>query len=107
MDKQLQTARHLAKLLDSQFKVGPIKFGLDPILGLLPGGGDLISLVIALYIVLIGIQLKLPTFQIIRMLINVGLDTLIGAIPIIGDIFDIGYKGNIRNLQIIEKYKKN
>jgi hypothetical protein len=104
MDKRLKMASFLANLLDSRFKVGKYSFGIDPILGLIPGGGDLISLAISLYIVYLAVQMKLPTIKILQMLLNVGIDTIIGVIPFFGDLFDIGFKANMRNLKIIKTY---
>lgn len=104
MREHLKFARSLSKLLDSQFKIGKFSFGLDPILGLFPGFGDLVSLGLSGYIVWIGIQLKLPPERIVQMIGNLALDFLVGLIPVIGDIADFAIKSNIKNLKILEKY---
>jgi hypothetical protein len=104
MDKRFKMASFLANLLDNRFKVGKYSFGIDPILGLIPGGGDLIALAISLYIVYLGIEMKLPIAKVLQMLLNVGVDTLVGAIPFFGDLFDIGYKANMRNLKILKEH---
>jgi hypothetical protein len=104
MDSRLKTVKFIAELMDTKFKVGKISFGFDPILSLIPGGGTLFSLGFSLYIVLLGINMGLPIYKVAQMGFNVFMDTLIGAIPFIGALFDVGFKGNIRNLKIIESY---
>lgn len=105
MEKHLKTANFLAKLLDSKFNFLGIRFGLDPLLGLIPGLGEVVTVAMSLYIVWIGIQMKLPQVRIYQMLGNIVVDFLVGIIPVLGDIFDIFYKSNIRNLDILNKYK--
>lgn len=104
MQSHLKLATFLAKLLDSQFKLFGIRFGLDFLLGLIPGIGDFISFCLSSYIVWIGYQLKLPMHAIVRMIALVVFDFLIGTIPVLGDILDLGIKANLRNLETIEKY---
>ena len=107
MKKYIKTATVLSNLLDNKFKVLGIKFGLDPILGLIPGGGDLVSLFLALYIVWIGIKMRLPQDKIARMIANVVLDFGVGLVPILGDIADITFKSNLRNLEILKQHKES
>ena len=90
--------------MDSQFKIGPWRFGIDPILGLIPGGGDLISAILAGYIVWIAIQMQIPAIRIIQIIFNLVLDLIIGVIPFFGDAFDFFYKASSRNLKILKKY---
>jgi|SRR3989344_506410 len=104
MRNHLKTVEFLTKLLESQFKIGPFKFGLDPLIGLIPGGGDLITAIISFYIVWIGVQMKLPTDKIIAMIWNVILDLLLGLIPVIGDITDFIFHANTKNLKIIKEF---
>ena len=78
------------------------KIGIDPIIGLIPGGGDLIGGVISIYIMYAGIKMGMPKATIIRMFGNVALEFVIGCIPIIGHLFDATWKSNQRNVKLIE-----
>ena len=78
------------------------KIGIDPIIGLIPGGGDLIGGVLSIYIMHAGIKMGMPKATIIRMFGNVALEFVIGCIPIIGDLFDAMWKSNQRNVKLIE-----
>lgn len=93
-------AEQLAWLMDTSISVGPFSFGLDALIGLIPGLGDLMSGMVSLWIVMRALQNGVPRSAILRMLVNVGVDTLVGAIPVAGDLFDIAYKSNIKNLKI-------
>lgn len=100
----LKSAKRITKLLDSQFNILGYKFGLEPLIGLVPGLGDIITVVLSLYLVFIGFQMHLPRKEIVRMLFNIGLDFLIGTIPVVGDISDFFYKANERNMRILERF---
>lgn len=104
MKRHLRAATILTRLLDSQFSFFGKRFGLDPIIGLIPFWGDLIALAISLYIVWVAYKLNVPIPQILRMIFNVLLDTALGAIPLLGDLSDFIYKANVSNLKIIERY---
>ena len=78
------------------------KICIDPIIGLIPGGGDVIGGVISIYIMYAGIKMGMPKATIIRMFGNVALEFVIGCIPIIGDLFDATWKSNQRNVKLIE-----
>lgn len=80
------------------------KVGLDAMLGLLPGAGDLITGAMGLYLVWEARNLGMPRWQLWRMVGNVGFDTLLGAVPVAGDLFDLMYRSNSRNLRIIRKH---
>ena len=81
------------------------RIGLDPLLGLIPGVGDLAGAALSGYIVTIAARLGAPPSVLARMLGNVAVDMLIGAIPGVGDLFDFGWKANTRNLALIERYR--
>lgn len=81
------------------------RIGLDPLLGLIPGVGDLAGAALSGYIVTIAARLGAPPSVLVRMLGNVAVDMLIGAIPGVGDLFDFGWKANTRNLALIERYR--
>ena len=100
----------MARLMDSRFRIPGTKFrfGLDPVLGLVPFAGDLASFAISggllLYMMRFGVSRKV----VVLMLLNIILDSTIGSIPIIGHIFDFYYKANTRNLNLLRKhYKEN
>lgn len=104
LKKHLKTARFLTRLMDNQFSFLGIQFGLDPIIGLYPVLGDLIGVLLSSYLVVIALELKLPTFKIFQMILNILIDFLMGVIPILGDLFDLGFKVNVRNLKLIEDH---
>lgn len=93
----------LAKLMDNAFEVPGlgVRFGLDGLIGLLPGAGDAISAAISLYIVYEAKRLGATRGQLARMVGNILIDTAVGAIPVLGDLVDIGFKANVRNLRIM------
>ncbi len=98
--------RSLTHVLDNAIVIPgtEIRFGLDPILGLLPGGGDAISSVMSVYLVAECLRLGLPKATLGRMLSNLLLDTIVGAVPFAGDLFDVGWKANTRNLKLLEAH---
>ena len=90
----------LAWLMDESIPVGPWKFGLDGIVGLIPGIGDVAGAAISAVIIARAMKSGIPKSAVMRMVINVGLDSLAGAVPFFGDIFDFAFKSNTYNLQI-------
>ncbi len=96
----------VAKLMDSAFLIPGLnrRVGLDAVLGLVPGVGDALSAALASYIIWEARQLGLPRWKIARMIGNVAMDTAIGAIPLAGDVFDVFFKANERNLRIIHEH---
>jgi hypothetical protein len=89
--------------MDNLFRIPGVnwRFGLDPILGLVPGVGDLISTALSVYILLAAVQYGVPKITLLRMGLNIGLDLLIGAIPFVGDFFDFVWKANERNVELL------
>jgi Domain of unknown function (DUF4112) len=104
--ERMALARFLADLLDQRFTIPgtSIRFGLDPILGLIPGIGDAIANLAGSAILLIAVQYRLPKIILLRMGLNVAFNALIGAIPIFGDVLSIWFRSNIRNAQLLERY---
>jgi hypothetical protein len=98
--------RALAKLLDNAITVPGTgwKIGFDPIVGLIPGIGDLIGAVLSGYIILEAARAEVPSFTLARMLLNVGIDTLLGAVPAVGDVFDAAWKSNTKNVALLERH---
>ena len=88
--------------MDGVIPIGRWSIGLDPLLGLLPGIGDLIGAVISMLIVVRAVQAGVPRIAVARMMTNIAIDTLVGSIPILGDAFDFAYKSNLKNLRIYE-----
>lgn len=103
-DQPLSSSARLATLLDSQFSIPGtnFRFGLDGLLGLIPGIGDTIAMALSLIIVAEAVSRRVRKRVVALMLGNILLDWLIGLIPIVGDIFDVVYKANLRNLRLLE-----
>ena len=101
----LARARALARLLDSAVKVPGtgVRFGADAVLGLVPGLGDVAGAALAGYLVLLAQRLGAPRAVVLRMLANVAVDTAAGSVPLVGDLFDVAYKSNMRNLALLER----
>ena len=104
--KNLKRIRKIARLLDTAIGIPgtKIRFGLEPILGLLPGGGDLLTALISAYSIYLATSFGLERSEIFKMIKNVAIDTALGSVPIVGDIFDAYFKSNIRNLEILENH---
>lgn len=96
----------LARLLDSQFGIPgtKLRFGLDAVLGLLPGIGDGASALLSLYIVAQAGSRGAPLTLILRMLWNILIDAVIGSIPLVGDLFDVAYQANNRNVRLLRDH---
>ena len=102
----LKQVARLAKLMDAQFRVPGtnFRFGLDGIIGLIPGAGDLSTFAVSGYMLWIMAQNGASGFVLARMVINVLIDALVGSIPLIGDVFDIAFKANMRNLRLMQQH---
>jgi hypothetical protein len=107
-DRALVALRKWAYLLDSAFQVPGtrMRFGLDPIVGLIPGVGDLVTGFFSVMILLHSVRLRIPKIVISRMVLNTGMDLLAGFVPIVGDLFDAGYKANLKNLRLLERHAR-
>lgn len=111
--KNKNTLAHLdavAQLMDSKFRFPgtSLRFGLDAIIGLIPGAGDIAGLMVSSYIVLVLALNGASSYVIARITLNVLVDTAIGAIPVLGDIFDFIFKSNQRNMKLVrEHYTQN
>ena len=101
----LARARTLARLLDSAVRVPGtgIRFGADAVIGLIPGLGDIGGAALAGYLVILAQRLGVPRAVVLRMLANVAVDTLGGTVPLIGDLFDVAFKSNLRNVALLER----
>lgn len=103
---RLQRLDRLARRLDRAFRLPGtrIRFGLDGVLGLVPGLGDTLTLAPAVWIIVEGHRLGLPRHRVAQMIFNSGVDWILGSVPLIGNIFDIGWKGNLRNVAQIRRH---
>jgi hypothetical protein len=104
----LDALRRWATLLDSAFRVPGtnIRFGLDAIIGLIPGLGDLSAPVFAAVLLVTGFRLRLPAVVQFRMVANAAIDMLLGLVPFAGDLVDVAWKANLRNLALLERHAR-
>jgi hypothetical protein len=98
--------RQLAEWLDTRFEIPgtKIRFGFDSIIGLIPGIGDLATTVLGAYIVIRARELGAPPLLQARMVLNLAIDALVGAIPLFGDIFDLAFKSHVRNVRMLLRH---
>lgn len=96
----------LAYLMDRSIPIGRWRVGLDGIIGLIPGLGDLIGALVSALIVAAGIQARLPRSAIARMVANVGIEAAVGVVPFLGDLFDMAWKANTKNVEIFRQALK-
>jgi len=98
--------RRIAVMMDQAVRIGPVSIGLDGLLGLIPGLGDGLSALVSAFIVIKAAQDGVPRATLARMVANVAIDSLLGAIPFIGDLFDFIFKANMKNLTLYEQAMK-
>jgi hypothetical protein len=103
---ELKSLERLADLMDSRFVIPgtSIRFGIDSLIGLIPGLGDTVSLAVSAYIIGHARKHNVPSHVRARMIFNAFFDWLIGLIPFIGDIFDVGWKANRRNIALLRRH---
>ncbi len=103
---QVHELERLGQVLDSAFAISgtPFRIGLDGILGFIPGVGDTMGAALSTYIIFKAARLGIPKRVLLRMAGNVALETVVGMVPIAGDIFDIAWKANIRNLALLRTH---
>ena len=99
-------AKGLARVLDDLIRIPGTKIGigLDPIIGLIPGVGDMAGGLLSTYILMVAARQGVPTSVLLRMLGNIALDSLVGIVPVVGDLFDFGVKANRRNVDLLERF---
>lgn len=102
----MKTASLLANALDNSFNFFGRRFGLNGLLGLIPGAGDIITTGLSLYIVWIGVKMQLPVPKLAEMIGNVAINFFIGLVPVLGDAVDFFHKANLKNLHILQDYAK-
>ena len=106
MSNDVRVARGLTRVLDELVRIPGtnIRLGLDSIIGLIPGVGDLAGAAMSGYLILAAGRLGAPKAVLLRMLGNVAFDSMIGVVPLLGDLFDVAFKANTRNLKLLERY---
>ncbi|MFW8636125.1 DUF4112 domain-containing protein [Cribrihabitans pelagius] len=104
--ERLEQLERLAGRMDKAFRLPVIgtRIGWDSILGLIPGVGDALTLLPAGYILISAHRMGVPNTTLARMVANTGIDALIGSIPLVGDLFDIGWKANSRNVVLLRRH---
>jgi hypothetical protein len=104
-EDRLETLRGLVRLLDGAVRIPgtSFRFGLDALIGLVPGIGDVAGAALSGFVVLAAIRVGVPAAVLLRMLLNVGIDMAIGAVPLAGDLFDFAWRANARNLALLER----
>ena len=102
--KKINSLRRLSQLLDNAIGIPGTKyrFGLDPILGLIPGGGDTIAGALGAYIIIEAARMGIPRKVVWKMVGNILFDSLVGTVPALGDLFDVAWKANVRNMTLLE-----
>jgi hypothetical protein len=105
-DERLRWVEHVARLMDSQFRLPGtrFRFGLDPLLGFIPIVGDLSSTVVSVALLLTMMRHGASGAVVVRMVLNILIDTIIGGIPLIGNVFDFAYKSNERNVALLRRH---
>jgi hypothetical protein len=106
LDRRLSSLRNLQRLLDEAFRVPGtnFRFGWDPIIGLVPWAGDLLTAVLSCAIIVQAHHMRLPRVVQLRMLLNVCIDLNEGVVPLVGDVADAFWKSNTRNLALLERH---
>src|SRR5213593_2519170 len=106
MTSSLSRVRAVSDLLDNALRIPgtEIRIGLDPLIGLIPGFGDLAGGLASTYIILEAARAGAPPTLLLRMLGNVGIDSLIGSVPVAGDLFDVVWRSNARNVRLLERH---
>lgn len=105
-DERLRWVERIARLMDSQFRLPGtgFRFGLDPLLGLVPIVGDLSTTVVSVALLLTMLRHGASGAVVVRMVLNILLDTFVGAIPLLGNVFDFAYKSNERNVALLHRH---
>lgn len=105
-ESEIRKLEQLAQWMDNRFIIPGtnVRFGLDSLLGLIPGLGDTVTALPAIYVVMAAQRLGVSRFVLARMIGNIGMDMLVGAIPLLGDLFDLGFKANSRNVALLRRH---
>lgn len=107
LPKDLVALRKFAFYMDEAISIPgtPFKIGLDAIIGLIPGVGDVAGALLSTWIVIGGLRHRVPGRVILRMILNIVIDLFFGAVPVAGDVFDFLYEENVKNMRLLEKHR--
>jgi hypothetical protein len=106
IERERERLRWLARLMDARFVIPGVgaRVGLDGLIGLIPGIGDTAGMLVSAYIVYRGHRLGAPPSLVGRMAANVAIDYLVGSVPVLGDLFDVAFKANMRNVDLLDRW---
>lgn len=104
MRQELERASMFANLLDNQFNLFGVRFGLTMLLDIIPEIGDIVAFLLSLYFIRLAISLKVPKLLIARMFFNIGINLFLGLIPVIGEATYILRKANLQNMSLLKSY---
>ena len=104
--KTLKRIERLAKLMDTAWGIPFTKwrFGVDSVVGLVPGAGDVVNLGVSVYTLVLARKMGVPNALLLKMAANSGIDFGVGSIPVLGDVFDMFFKSNTRNLKMLTEF---
>ena len=107
LPRDLVALRRFAHLMDAAFEVPGtrMRVGLDAVIGLVPGIGDVVGAVMSAWIIVGGVRHRVPARVVLRMILNVAIDLLFGAVPVAGDVFDFLFEENVKNMRLLEKHR--
>jgi hypothetical protein len=102
----LRRIRQISHLLDNAIPIPGTRYriGLDPILGLIPGGGDLVGSIFSGYVVFKSAQMGVPQEVLVKMAANIVFDTVAGTVPVAGDLLDVAWKANVKNIELLDAH---
>ncbi len=102
----LRRLRRISHLLDNAIPIPGTKYriGLDPILGIIPGGGDFVGSIFAGYVVFKAAQMGAPQETLVKMATNIVFDTVAGTVPVAGDLLDVAWKANVKNIELLDAH---
>lgn len=104
--RAVERVRSLARILDAAVRIPgtSVRFGADALLGLIPGAGDVAGALLSGSVVVTAARLGAPPSLLVRMLANLAIDALVGTVPLLGDLFDVAWKANLRNVRLLEQH---
>ncbi len=107
LPQDLVALRRFATIMDEAFEIPGtrIRVGLDALIGLIPGVGDVIGAVLSTWIIAGAMRHRVPARIIARMVLNIAVDLFFGAVPVAGDVFDFLFEENVRNMRLLERYR--
>lgn len=107
LPRDLVALRRFAQLMDGAFPIPGTRqrFGLDALLGLVPGIGDVVAGLMSTWIIAGALRHRVPALVVGRMVLNIAVDLLFGSVPVAGDLFDFLFDENVRNMRLLEKYR--